>query len=165
MTVTLMALGQTGVVAIYTGDDDAPFSQPLDHLDRVKFHSSLGYPKVIEERVVNLSLPTRVAGNNGGAEFRQSYNLFAHDRPGIPWVLGSFRAAGRDIAAVGSVPVQQVTDTRTSGFPNRAWARWLSIGATATHVTAFEYAISPRIYFRFSAITIPITIWVTDESF
>jgi hypothetical protein len=169
MPTTLRALGSTGVVAIYTGDDDVPFTAPLSHLSngRLKFHSSLDYPKVVQERTVTLSLPARVSPDNGGREYRASYNLFSHGRPGMPWVLASLRLAGRDVAATGSVPVQKVTDTRSGGsaMANPPWARWVSIGATGSVVTAFEYAISPRIYLRYPAINIPITVWVTDESF
>jgi hypothetical protein len=169
MTVNLLALGDTGVVAIYTGEDDAPFSAPLNHLanGRLKFHSSLKYPKIVQERTVTVTLPARVSPDNGGREYRQSYNLFAHGRPGIPWVLASLRLAGRNVAAVGSVPVQKVVDTSTGDdhMTNTPMARLVSIGANGTYVTAFEYAQSSRIYLRYPAISIPITVWVTDESF
>jgi hypothetical protein len=61
--ITLRALGSTGVVAIYEGADDLPFSQPLNHLSngRLKFHSSLSYPKVVSERAVSLALPARTS--------------------------------------------------------------------------------------------------------
>jgi hypothetical protein len=167
MSVTLRALGSTGVVAIYTGEDDAPFTAPLSHLanGRLKFHSSLDYPKIVQERTVTLSLPARVSPDNAGREYKASYNLFSHGRPGMPWVLASLRLAGRNVAATGSVPVQKVDDTRGSPLPNPPWARWVSIGANGSSVTAFEYCVSPRIYFRYPAISIPITVWVTDESF
>lgn len=161
----LRALGTTGVVAIYDGPDDGPYDAPLSYLasGRVKFHSSLAYPKVIDERAVTLSLPARTTGN---ATYRASYNLFAHGRGGFPWVLASFRVGGQDVAAVGSVPVQKANGVGgdSAGSP---WARWVSIGATATQVTAFEYCAVPRgtSAYAFPAISIPITVWVTDELF
>jgi len=47
------------------------------------------------------------------------------------------------------------------------WARWVSIGANETHVVAFEYCVVPRstAAYQFSAISIPLTVWVTTESF
>lgn len=159
----LRALGATGVVAIYDGPDDAPFDTPLSHLanGRLKFHSSLAYPKVIEERAVTLTLPARTTGNT---TYRVSYNLFAHGRPGFPWVLGSFRVGGQDVAAVGSVPVQKANGSGGNSAAS-PWARWISIGANATHVTAFEYCGVARgvSAYQFPAISIPLTIWVTDE--
>lgn len=159
--VTLRGRGDTGVVAIWTGEDDDPYHNPLDNLaaGRVKFHSSLAYPKVIHEQAVTMSLPSRTSGND---TYRAKYNLFAHGRPGIPWVLASISVGGTPIAAVGSVPVQKAGAGSSS-----PWARWISIGANATHVSAFEYAVVARgaANYQFSSISIPITIWVTDELF
>lgn len=162
MAIRLRSAG--GVVAIYevpslTSADNGPLVAPLSHLSngRLKFHSELDYPKVLQESAVTLSLPARVVRSNGNAEWLASYNLFTHGRPGIPWVLSSFRLAGQDVPA-GQVPVQK------NNVSGGSWARWVSIGANATHVTAFEYAIIPEPSpFGFSAISIPITVWVTDE--
>jgi len=163
-----------GVAAIYevpslTSTDNGPFTSPLSHLSngRVKFHSEFRYPKVVQERTVTLSLPSRVLTDTQGPEFTRSYNLFSHGRPGMPWVLASLRISGEDVAAVGSVPVQKATDTRTgsSKWPNPPWARLISIGANGSNVVAFEHCVCPRIYFRYPAISIPVTVWVTDESF
>jgi len=157
----LRALGSTGVVAIYDGPDDAPFDTPLSHLanGRLKFHSSLGYPKVIAEHTVTLSLPARMSVGT----HRASYSLLPHGRPGIPWVLASLRVGGHDVAAVGSVPVQKAANS--ASLP---WARWISIGANGSHITAFEYTPLPynsTANDAFPAINIPITVWVTDELF
>lgn len=158
----LLALGSTGVVAIWEGDDDLPFSAPLDHIanGRLKYHSSLTYRKVIQERKVTLSLPARAMSESGNGEHRYSHNLFAHGRPGIPWILASFRVAGQDVGAVGSVPVQKAANNASS-----PWARFLSIGANGTNVTAFEYGTSPlrSPAYSFPAISIPITVWITDR--
>lgn len=156
--VTLRGRGSSGVVAIWTGEDDDPYFNPLDNLaaGRVKFHSSLDYPKVIHEQTVTLSLGSRTSIGT----HRNSFNLFAHGQPGIPWVLASFNLGGVPVAAVGSVPVQQAAVyTR--------WARWISIGADDTYVKAFEYCVVPRAApnYEFSSISVPITVWVTDELF
>src|SRR5690242_4415856 len=128
--ITLDGDGLTGEVAIWEGEDDGPRLNPLDHLadGRLRFHSSLDYPKVIRQETINVTFPARQITDNA-QEYRANYNLFAHGRPGIPWVLGSFRVGGVDVAATANVPVQ-----RAVGAPT-PWYRWLSIGANATHVT------------------------------
>ena len=154
MTVTLRGRGSDGRVAIYTGNDDAPFDNPLGHLSRLKFHSSLDYPKIVYRRTVNVTFPSRTSTARVGT-WTQSFNLFAHGRPGQPWVLASARIAGVDVAFCGSVPVQHVTQ----------WARWVSVGSDGSHVRAFEYTVMPTIeIYKLPAITIPITVWVTDEA-
>lgn len=160
----LRASRATGSVAIYTvptvdSTDDAPFTNPLANLSRVKFHSALDYPKVIEERTINLSLPLRTTEG----EFTASYNLFAHGQAGFPWVLASFRIGSLNVAATGSVPVQKALKYRaaSAGDPT-PWPRWISIGATSTMVTAYEYTVLAD-NARVAAITIPVTVWVTDE--
>jgi hypothetical protein len=157
MTVTLRALGSTGVVAIYTGSDDAPFSSPLSHLSngRLKYHSSLDYPKVIDQRVRSVTFPSRTGS---GGVFTQSHTLFAHGRGGQPWVLASAKIGSNDVALTGSVPVQRAMDVT---FESQ-WARWVTVGADSTNVYAFEYTVKPTNYVL-PAITIPFTIWVTDE--
>lgn len=153
--VTLRGRGSSGVVAIWTGEDDDPYFNPLDNLaaGRVKFHSSLDYPKVIHEQTVTLSLGAR----NSAGTHRNSFNLFAHGRPGIPWVLASISVGGVPVAAVGNVPIQRASKS--------CWARWLSIGADATNVTAFEYVVVPHetSLYQLSSTSVDITVWVTDE--
>lgn len=153
--VNLRGRGSTGVVAIWTGEDDDPYFNPLDNLasGRVKFHSSLAYPKVIHEQTVSLSLGSR----NSIGTHRNSFNLFAHGRPGIPWVLASISIGGIPVAAVGNVPIQRADNT--------CWARWLSIGADETYVTAFEYTVIVRTAsaYTLSSTSVDITVWITDE--
>lgn len=157
----LRALGATGVVAIWEGTDDGPFNQPLNHLSngRVKFHSSLDYPKVIREQAITINLPYR--GPVGGT-FTQSYSLFSHGRGGFPWVLATLRVDGQDVAAVGSVPVQNARSSVNTSIV-RPWARWITIGANATHVTAFEYLVMSQTATEVPALTLTGTVWVTDE--
>jgi hypothetical protein len=163
MLMRLRASTPDSAVAIYqvpslTSTDDDPLANPLNHLanGRIKFHTSFPYTKVIDERVINLPLPYR-EGN--GYVHRVSYDLFAHGRPGIPWVLGSFRIGAYDVSATGSVPVQNAIDATSP------WKRILSLGANSTHVQIFEYTVCPSrsSHAQFSAITIPITVWITEE--
>jgi hypothetical protein len=161
MTMILRALGATGVVAIYEGPDDAPFSSPLSHLTngRLKFHSSLAYPKVISEQTGTIALPYR--GTTGG-EFTATYDLFAHGRGGQPWVLASLTVGGNQVAAVGSVPVQFARSSVNTSIV-RPWARWISIGADSTHVRAFEYTVMSTTATEITAVNLSYTVWVTDE--
>lgn len=176
MPVTLFARGTDGTVAVYTGDDDAPMDAPLSNLDRVKFHSALAYPKVISEWQGTVNFPARTVhrtspfsgyfADDGTAT--QSFTLFPHGRPGQPWVLGSALIGGSNVAFAGSVPVQQAISDFTP-FGPVPWVRWVSVGADATSVYAFEYTVVPRNAstefsgIRMPAIAIPITVWVTDE--
>jgi hypothetical protein len=174
--VTLRGRGSDGKVAIWTGDDDDPFDSPLDHLDRLKFHSSLDYPKVIDEWSGTVNFPARTEHRSSpfsgyfadNGVVTQSYTLFAHGRGGQPWILGSAEVGGANVAFVGSVPVQQAIDD-FSPFGPEPWVRWVSIGADDTNVYAFEYTVVTRNAstefsgIRMPAISIPIKIWVTDE--
>jgi hypothetical protein len=171
--VTLRGRGSTGVVAIWTGDDDDPFDTPLDHLDRVKFHSSLAYPKVISEWQGTVNFPRRSRFNGSiwvsdDPISTVSYTLFAHGRSGQPWVLGSANIGGQNVAMVGSVPVQQAVSA-ADGKPTN-WVRWVSLGADDTNVYVYEYTVIRHINSSGSsasnnmpAIDIDFTVWVTDE--
>jgi hypothetical protein len=119
-------LAQDGKVAIYTGDDDAPFSNPLGNLPRVLFHSDLQYPAIVSERSGTLSLPGRGGNSIGWA----AHNLFAHGRTGTPLVLGYVVIGGLRQRIAGSVPIQG---------NSRGWARWLSVGADTTNVKMAEF--------------------------
>jgi hypothetical protein len=174
MTIRLRARGSDGRVAVYTGTDNLPFEDPLAHLSRVKFHSSLDYPKVIDERTVNVTFPRRnnptgstTGINSSSGVSVATYTLFAHGRPGFPWVIASFNIGGQKVSATGSVPVQQARNISSNAAMN--WGRWVTIGADATNVYAYEYTVLQRLATTnasdclLPAITVPITVWVTDE--
>lgn len=172
--MNLFGQGSTGTFAIWAGEDDAPFHNPLDHLSngRVKFHSSLRYVKVIDERSFNVSFSARTSFNGdfyvaSTGTFTQNRVLFAHGQSGQPWCLASARIAGQDVAFTGSLPVQRGT-FHPSGTPS-AWARWVTIGVDNSNVNVFEYTVVQRdaetgfAGLTMPAITIPIKIWVTDK--
>lgn len=172
MPVTLLASGLVGQVAIFTGDDDLPFENPRGNLSRVKFHSALDYPKVIEERSFTVTFDRRSRDNGtiwvaNSAEVKQSYQLFAHGRPGYPWVLGTVDIGGLKVAMTGSVPIQQGV-IHADGTPS-PWVRWVSLGADATNVYLYEYTVLDRnassgyTDTNMPAVTRTFTIWVTDE--
>jgi len=152
------ALGRAG---IWTGDDDAPYTAPRSNLARVKFHTDLDYIRVIDEVTVTLNLPAI----SNVLDRVVTHNLFAHGRPGFPYILGKVRAQdGADVAFTGSVPVQ---------FGNNAtsqYARWLALGADATNVSIHEYVMcngisggSPSTWETYDALSLSITVYITDE--
>lgn len=173
MPVTLLADGAVGKIGIWTGNDDLPFASPRDHLSRVKFHSDLAYPKVIDERVIPVTFERRSRFNGtiwvaNDAEVKQSYLLFAHGRPGFPWVLGSVDINGVKVAMTGSIPIQQGL-VHTNGNSPSPWVRWVSLGADATNVYLYEYTVLDRnassgyTDTNMAAVTRTFTIWVTDK--
>lgn len=151
-----------GRAAVWTGDDDLPFTDPLNHLDRVKFHTDLDYIRVIEERSLTLSLPLRSNFQSAVA----SYPLFSHGRAGFPFILGKVNVNGIPVAFTGTVPVQMGVSVGGSVAP-RHFGRWLSLGADATDVIVHEYAVAEwatsSVYTQYDAIDLDITVYVTDE--
>jgi hypothetical protein len=148
--------------AIWTGEGDtAPFDDPLNNLGRVKFHSDLNYINVIDEQTFNVSLPAR----SNFKDVSHIYPLYAHGRGGIPFVLGKLTVGGEPVAFCGSVPIQmglKYNNNTISGF-----ARWLSLGADATSVYVYEYAVNEwsnsSFWGEYPAITVPVTVWMTNE--
>jgi hypothetical protein len=130
MTMTMKIDGIAGKAAIYTGNDDAPLTDPRNNLARLKFHSDLAYPSIIAEYTGSLTM----GATTTNARRLVTNRVRAHGRPGIPWVLGSFTVGGLAISACGTVPVQQ--DINAYGF-----ARWLALGADGTDIIIYENAI------------------------
>lgn len=154
----------SGKVAIWDdASNDAPFTNPLGNLSRVKYHSDLGYTQIIDVRDVTLNLPPIANVLQGTA----SHQLFAHGRGGVPFILGKVTVGGQPCAFTGSVPVQMGT-AGASGFGY--YGRWLALGADATHVYAYEYYVcvgnsggSSSTWETYPALSLPITVYVTDE--
>jgi hypothetical protein len=144
-------LAQDGKVAIFTGSDDAPFTNPLGNLARVLFHSDLNYPAIVREVSGTLTLPARGANSVGWA----AHNLFAHGRTGTPLVLGYVVLGTLRRRIAGSVPVQG------NGY---GWARWLSIGADATNVKMAESWFA-RANFPYGALTVTWRVFVLETTF
>jgi len=166
----LRADGVTGDVAIYSGSDDLPLSDPLGNLSRVRFHSDLEYVAVISTVSGTLNLP----GRPPSTEFHQeAHTLFAHGRPGFPLVFGRITGLRESGAIIpipgspvlsGSVPVQ---------FNDYGFGRFVILGADATNVvlhetTATGWSLSDVDLVGFNAannflpISISYEIYITD---
>lgn len=160
---------QNGVVAIYENSNDAPFSNPLGNLSRVKFHSGLDYINVVSIRNYTLSLPAiGVNGSGQGTGGRRGlrtnlYTLGAHGRSGIPFVIGQLTVNGVRVICGGSVPVAK--DASYLGLPDW-YSRFVAIGADATNITAYEYSVQPGYnggqWMPRAARNIPVTVYITD---
>lgn len=187
--VKMRGEGATGNCAIWTGgEDNAPLNDPMNNLHRLKYHSALDYPKVISEWADNVTFAARtewmpsLSGGSGAWGTTETtrvvtHTLFAHGRGGQPWVLGSIKIGGIDVAFTGSVPVQQgvlsnASNGAAAGDGKHPWARWVTLGADATHVRLFEYcpvgrwASGPNAHISgiyMPQIVLPVTVWVTDE--
>lgn len=152
--------------AIWTGEGDtAPFDNPLGNLGRVKFHSDLNYIQVIDEKTFNVALPTR----SNFKDANQIYPLYQHGRGGVPFVMGKVIVDGNNVACCGSIPIQ-MNVAGGGGGPNFwpiGFARWISIGADNVWVYLYEYVVnfwqSGSSYNEYPAITVPVTVWMTNE--
>lgn len=163
--------GNTGVVAIYTvptvgSTDDDPFTDPLDHKDRIIFHSDLVYPARIATIAGSIVLPARSSADipPGWATF--AHQLDAHGQSGIPLVegqvLGLSDHGGADLPLVGSIPVQRIAANATV---TGNW-RWLTLAADATYLWLHE-GVQP-IFSGFStmpALTVNYEIHILDKVF
>jgi hypothetical protein len=144
--------GSVGKVGVYTGSDDLPLYAPRSYLPRVLFHSDLDYPAVIATYSGTVSLGATTANGRRLNTFR----VQAHGLAGIPWVVGSFTIGGVNVAAAGTVPVQQHA-------PNYGFARWLAMGADATDIIIYENALGySDATFPIPATTIAWRALVTD---
>jgi len=65
MAPRLKAIGSTGTVAIYDADTEAAFTDPLNNLDKVYFHSDLDYFVMRQKFDTTISLPSRSVPSNG----------------------------------------------------------------------------------------------------
>ena len=117
-----------GKLAIWKDASDAlPFTDPLNHIDRLKFHSSLDYVKIIDVKTFTFTAPEV----RGVLERVASYTLGAHGRPGIPFFIAKIVVNGVPVAFSGSVPTHA----------SNGLVRWLAIGADATNIIVHEYSI------------------------
>ncbi|MEO1719523.1 MAG: hypothetical protein AAFR23_04740 [Pseudomonadota bacterium] len=142
--------------------NDAPHTDPIGNINRVKFHSNFNYPEVVEEHVFSVALPARSKGRQGSSK----YILGQHGRGFVPILLASADVGGVFVALAGTIPVQQ---TEIAAFP-----RTVAIGADETNVFLYErYATAshdrlnrPNRFFEYDAETNPTTEYgIIERSF
>lgn len=146
---------ENGKVAIYDSTlDDLPFDFPLDHIDRVKFHSDLDYIQIIDTITGSVTFPLRTAGPTGA--YLTTFQVGPpHGRPGIPLVFGYLTLAGGNVAFAGSVPIQ-------GGGVTNAPQRFVSLGASET-LLIFNELCNIGFNGNLPEITVNYTVFVTDE--
>jgi hypothetical protein len=134
---------------------DAPFSAPLSYLPKIRFHSSLKYPAIIDTRSgISVSLPA-VAANLSHQQ--NQIQLFAHGKAGIPYVEGKITSGlSREVGLCGSVPVQTCGTGAAGQFP-----RVVHLGADGAYVYLKWYGTTYELS-GFSALTLTLTVYVTD---
>lgn len=143
----LFARGSDGTVCIHTGADDV-VGNPYVDLTRVLFHSALLYPSVVyESGPWSVTLP---ALSSNDVRY-STYDVFAHGRPGTPFVLGYINNLS-NVALAGSVPV----DALSGGF-----GRFVTLGADATYVRLHEASVVTN-GLSLDARELLITVFVTD---
>lgn len=150
MDYTLDIDGKRGIVAIYSGADDAPMGAPLSNIARLSYHSGLDYISVVTDRTG--SQPVQLAKRKRNTRGTATTKLFSHGRVGVPLVFGAFRIGGDWISSAGGIPIQQTHGT----------CRWITIGANASDVFLQEqWAASGDMDFK--AMSVAWRVWVTDE--
>lgn len=162
MSVRLRVDGNTGKVAIYdyTAGDDVPFSSPLSAVSRLRFHSDLVYPRIIDTRTVSVTLPAVIPNAKNDSDTTSTTNLFAHGQSGIPWVEGKVTSGlGAIVPLCGSVPVQQHSSSPFSASPS--FVRILHLGADATNVVLNSFCVTEDVQ-TMPALTITVVVYVTN---
>lgn len=155
MTVRFNVDGVAGVAAIYTGDDDLPMSDPLSHVDRLKFHSGLHNIAIVSVHTGLTILPAVAPASYN----RQPHTLFAHGKAGVPYVEGritSFNGVARSTPLVGSIALAQ-----QSGVEHAAFPRIVHLGANATNVILNEASVAHQEQW-WSAMSVGWEVYVTD---
>lgn len=153
-----------GAIAIYTvpsltATDDSPLTSPRNNLSRLKFHSGLRYPAVIDTRVVTLSLPDVGAST----ERNVVHTLFAHGQSGTPGVFGMVQFGSNWSPLLSSTIVQTASVGSFGGLPAQPDTfRTVALGATASNITVHEYGRSLTAV-GFPALALTITVYITDE--
>lgn len=89
--------------AVYTGTDDAPLTNPLGNLSRVKFHADFPYVGAEPPKIVTTDLNPRNWGASKGADPKA---LVAHGKSFRPLVFGSVTIGGEVVPIMGNFLVK-----------------------------------------------------------
>lgn len=168
MAKRLLADGPSGTVAIYevpslNSTDNAPFSDPLNNLSRVHFHSALDYISVLYTVSSALYLPPCAVNTRRNV----THTLFAHGLNYQPLVFGVLNnIAAAPVGWLGSVPIQHNLLPAPALPISVPAVRYMHLGANGTHVLAHENAINAPEFQgsggNIPAITLTFTIYVSN---
>lgn len=159
MTVWLDCDGTGGGhVAIYTGNDDAPMSNPVAHIGgRLKFSTLLAYlPFVPAKMIVKTGSAISVPGNIGytaRSPMRRTIDLGAHGMAGVPFIYGFVTISGIIRPLCGTVPIHYSTG-------HGGTIHW-TLGVSATRVFISE----GRSYYNYAGVVQPtrVEVYVSDK--
>lgn len=152
-----------GTIAIWDdATDDLPFSAPLSHLSRVKFHSDFKY---IALDAATPTIETNVTISGETKPYTTSHNLGAHGKTGTPFVFGSIQVGGVWQPWVGAVPVwTQLRTNSTSKKPGYSRVITLSLTIDGTNIYAFEQRWSDTSNAH-PEVVVPVRVWTSAEVF
>lgn len=142
MTTTFQADGTLGRCAVWTGESEAPWSNPTGNLDKIKLHSDLDNAGIVSTRTGTIQ-----AFNFASAKT----NLFAHGLSYAPLILGFVTISGRRVPINQSILIQG-----TSANQNMA----LSFGSDQAYV--FCNRIRLAIGVGVATVNVPYEIYVFD---
>lgn len=153
----------SGTVAIWDdATDTLPFSDPYTYLSRVKFHSSFDYVG-LDSSTPTISTSVSVAA--GPDDYTTLHTLGTHGKSGTPFVFGSIQVSSTWQPWVGAVPIwNSLRTTSTSGNPGYSRLVTLSLLVDGTYVYAFEQRSSDTSTV-FPAVSVPVKVWVSSETF
>jgi hypothetical protein len=143
---TLFARGSDGTACIFNGSNNV-VDNPLVDLSRVLFHSNLDYPSVISTQDRSITLPARTT-----TPFYTIHTLFAHGRPGIPFVFGYITSLS-NLSLAGSVPLD---------FRVLFHGRFVTLGANGSNVVLHEMSSGLTGSTTYDARSLTIRVHVTD---
>jgi hypothetical protein len=152
----------SGKVAIYdyTAGNDVPFTSPLSAVSRLRFHTDLLYPRIIDTRSVTVTLPAVIANARNDADTTSTQTLFAHGLSGIPWVEGKITSGvGAVVPLCGSTPVQQHSSSPSAS--SQSFLRIVHLGANSTDVLLNSLCVTEDTQ-TMPALTITVVVYVTN---
>ena len=134
---------------------DAPISDPLSHLDKLKFHSSLDYVEFDQKVTGSVTLPALTYGSVGTA----MYPILAHGRGAAPLVAGICTIGGGEVPLAGFVPIQ----TAILG----QFRRSIFVSSDATYVYLGESYLArgpASATVEFAAVTVSYTVYLSRRT-
>lgn len=154
--MTVFKADGTGKVALYSGTDDAPFTNPRANISRVHFHSEFDYiafDNANPDITLTINIPATVS-----SRFR-SITVGPHGKSGIPFVFGQIFVDGQWTPLTGSVPAF-VSSATINGYWSGHLVNW-TVELSATHIYIRECRTTPT----FSGLPVnrQARFWISDN--